>query len=191
MQILQGQYLKPVESAKGALKAIQLKTPQGKKTITIPKPLRAIAQKEIALGDDVRVWVKPSNKSAKKGKKAKKNKRSSAEITAIQIIPLSPKIRVIVPLAVDKIAADKAKKVKPLTVQLCQKKNCCKKGGDELWLAFKAAAKAASADESARDFKLEAVGCLGGCKNGPNIRLLPANIKHRSVKPSDIEQFVG
>jgi len=72
------------------------------------------------------------------------------------------------------------KKTSQVTVQICQKKNCCKKGGDDLWEAF----ESASAEHP---FKLEPIGCLGGCKRGPNIRLLPDNVKYRHVQLAEID----
>ncbi|MEM6452381.1 MAG: (2Fe-2S) ferredoxin domain-containing protein [Cyanobacteria bacterium P01_D01_bin.105] len=208
MKILQGKYLRSIESAKGTLKGIELKTAAGKHVIEIPKALRAIAQAELALGDDVRVWttrsdeLKPKKARQEKSNQKKnvpsKKQKSSAKasnLTAIQVIPIAPKAKVTVPKAI-KPKSTKAKvKTKkqaatPLTVQLCQKKNCCRKGGDKLWVAFEAA-RAAASNAERQAFKLEAVGCLGGCKNGPNIRLLPKNVKYRNVKPSDIGTLIG
>jgi (2Fe-2S) ferredoxin len=31
---------------------------------------------------------------------------------------------------------------------------------------------------------------LGGCKQGPNIRILPANVKQRRVTPADIAEIL-
>lgn len=193
MQILQGKYLKSIESAKGTLKGIQLKTPEGKRVVEIPKVLRAIAKTEIAIGDELRIWAMPSSK--KDRKKSRKSAAKAPQLIACQLIPLSPKAKIAASEAAQQKkkekTKDKRKGAKKLTVQLCQKKNCCRRGGDELWTAFEAAAQAAKTDAAMREFKLEAVGCLGGCKNGPNIRLLPNNVKHRSVKPSDIKALVA
>ena len=187
MKIIQGRYLQKIESGKGKLKAIVLKTPQGKQTVQLPKPLRAIAQQELTLGEPVRIWVSHPEKGV-----AKHSKKQSAPLSATQLIPLSPKARVSAPLASESTSsAAKSKKSKkskpskhPPTVQLCQKKNCCKRGGDELWTAFEAASHAQ------KGFQIEAVGCLGGCKNGPNIRLLPENVKYRHVQPAEINTLL-
>ena len=186
MQILQGRYLKSIKSAKGTLKAVQLKTVKGKQVVKIPKVLRAIAKEEITLGDDVRIWVSAAE-DKQKGRKSLKEKR----FTAIQIVPLSPRTKIAASALGKRTTSQKAKADKKLTVQLCQKKNCCKKGGDALWIAFEQSAKDARRDSKKQPFKLEAVGCLGGCKNGPNIRLLPANVKYRGVRPSDISQLIS
>ena len=82
-----------------------------------------------------------------------------------------------------KKAGKSAKQKSAVTVQICQKKNCCKKGGDDLWKAF----EAISAEHP---FTLEPVGCLGGCKRGPNIRLLPDNVKYRHVQLAEIDNIL-
>ncbi len=181
MEVLQGRYLKPVESGKGKLKGLQIETDEGVQTVYLPKSLRAIAQQELALGEPIRIWIETDEKS-------KKQKR-----LALQLIPLTPRSTVQVErldrskkAQTAKAQTAKAKTAKaPLTVQLCQKKNCCQRGGDDLWQDF---AKRHAADQ--HSFKLEAVGCLGGCKRGPNIRLLPDNVKYRHVQPADINEIL-
>ena len=187
MNIIQGRYLQRIETGKGKLKAIVLKTPQGKQTVQLPKPLRAIAQEELTLGEPVRIWVTPPEEGV-----AKRSKKQSTLLCATQLIPLSPKARISAPPDFESASGtSKSKKSKrskkskhPLTVQLCQKKNCCKRGGDDLWTAFEAASHAQ------KSFQIEAVGCLGGCKNGPNIRLLPENVKYRHVQPAEIDTLL-
>ncbi len=80
----------------------------------------------------------------------------------------------------------KKRKAKLVTVQLCQKKNCCKRGGTQLWQSF----EQVSQNSPSAPFKLEAVGCLGGCKRGPNIRFLPDNVKHYHVQPDDVSSLL-
>lgn len=184
MDIIQGRYLQKIESGKGQLKAIVLKTPQGEQTVQLPKPLRAIAQQELTLGEPVRVWAAPAKKGTAK--------KHSEPLCATQLIPLSPKARVSAPLDTEATAkASQSKKSKQskkpasqLTVQLCQKKNCCKRGGNNLWTAFEVASR------TEKSFQIEAVGCLGGCKNGPNIRLLPENVKYHHVQPAEIDTLL-
>lgn len=199
MDVLQGRYLKEITSKSGQIKGIKLETEDGLQTIYLPKPLREIAAKELALGDTVRVWSTSPNK----GKKAKSGKKANAKKRyATGLIPLSPQVKLSlkedekskqikskkklkqskpekVKSKKDKSKKARSKKAKPMTVQLCQKKNCCKKGGTALWQQFEAASQETT-------FKLEAVGCLGGCKRGPNIRFLPKNVKHYHVQPEEI-----
>lgn len=212
MDVLQGRYLKKVNSKRGELKGLKIKTKDGVQTVHLPKALRTIALHELTLGDALRVWTT----QRKQGKKAKigNGGKSSQSLQALQLIPLSPKSEVALDELTDNLNSvapspsksqlEKAysKKVKPpkkrkkskkrkaakrVTVQLCQKKNCCKKGGTQLWSAFESAKDTASV----KPFKLEAVGCLGGCKRGPNIRFLPDNVKHYHVQPKDVGDLLA
>ena len=192
MKVVQGRYAERIESGKGKLKGLRIETNGGSEAVYLPKGLRAIAQAELALDDSVRVWLEPAKKS--KGKKR----------YVLQFVPLAPKAviesdskQVIAQPSdrkQDKKAREKsdkknskkkkakAKKAK-VRVQICQKKNCCKKGGNDLWEAFELA-------NAEHQFKLEPVGCLGGCKRGPNIRLLPDNIKYRHVQPEEVGRIL-
>jgi len=209
MDVLQGRYLKPITSKSGKLKGLQIEVGDGIESIYLPKPLRTIVQQELETGDELRIWStrgqkKNSKKSRKKSKQSKAQKR-----WAMQVIPLSPKAQVATqPTAVErekqsaqtlekssgqklgqklsqksdqKSKKQKKKKTKEITVQLCQKKNCFKRGGTQLWESFEQVA-----EDTAQPFKLEAVGCLGGCKRGPNIRFLPGNVKHYHVQSDDV-----
>ncbi len=204
MNALQGRYLKRVNSKSGKLKGLKIKGDKGTQTVYLPKDLRDIAEQELTIGDSVRVWTT----QRKKGAKAKKNRQPSETLWVVQLIPLTPKTEVGAEtvdskeLLVKEAKKDakgkeakgkKAKKgkkkkaAKGMTVQLCQKKNCCKRGGTQLWSTFESVSEAASEVP----FKLEAVGCLGGCKRGPNIRFLPDNVKHYHVQPKDVEALLA
>lgn len=210
MKILQGRYIAGIEAtnrqgvSKGALKAIRLETDQGEQTIRLSKSLGAIAQQELVLNEPIRIWVVADAKKTK-GKPCKLSQMVQSEkLKAVAIVPLSPKSR-IDDLAVDQVdriddlAAGSAPKSAPhahqLTVQICQKKNCCKRGGDQLWQAFEQKASEQPSDVPTEDgtqtFKLKATGCLGGCKHGPNIRIMPANVKYYHVQPADISGLLA
>jgi len=203
MEILQGQYRNGLKTSKGHLKALQIQTDKGIQTVRLPKLLRAIAQQELTLGDTVRLWVVAAPKTKKKLKKnakkakGKTQKKAQARLAlrqnwrAIQLIPLSPQLTMAIPNP----------QQAALTVQVCQKKNCCRRGGTALWAALKTrqtslqsaaceTQSAAPAKTTIGSFVLEAVGCLGGCKRGPNIRILPDNVKYRSVQPVDLDQIL-
>ena len=185
MKVIQGRYAGKIESDKGKLKGLRIATEQGSEKIYLPKALRAIALVELTVDSQIRVWV-DSDRSSKK------------KLYALHLVPLTPKPALTEEktASVEKIASAEKKALKKVkkqaekkqakkkktkvTVQVCQKKNCCKKGGDDLWKAF----ETVSAE---RKFKLESIGCLGGCKRGPNIRLLPDNVKYRHVQLAEID----
>ncbi|MEO0707419.1 MAG: (2Fe-2S) ferredoxin domain-containing protein [Cyanobacteria bacterium J06649_5] len=210
MNILQGQYSRALTSGKGKLKGLYLETEQGMQAIQLPKPLRAIAQQELTLGDSVRIWAisaDPKKRPKKQQNSKKAVRKGNISWVAVQLIPLSPKQKV----SATALTSVKATPVKPktavkpkkkakkkgMTVQVCQKKNCCRRGGDALWESLKASqqmdqqsAQPPAPSTPVTVFKLEAVGCLGGCKRGPNLRILPANVKYRSVKVGQISQIL-
>jgi len=216
MDVLQGRYCQKISGKNGKLKGLKIKTEAGTlQVVRLPKPLRVIAQQELALGDSLRVWT-TYDKALSKGQKSRKGKerrkRADTDLPwALQLVPLSPQQTLLlaeegqetdevstqkVNPKKDQKSKTKAKsskkvkraksKAKSMTVQLCQKKNCCKRGGTQLWKSFEAANQQRS-DASTATFKLEAVGCLGGCKRGPNLRFLPDNVKHYKVQPGDID----
>ena len=183
MKVIQGRYIGKIESNKGKLKGLHIQTEEGKHKIYLPKALREVAQAELTIEQSVRVWIDGDRSSNKKP-------------YALQLIPLAPQLALQTSSASlqkpkkpnvkkkrsknSKPAKSASKVASKVTVQICQKKNCCRKGGDELWNAF----TSASAEHA---FKLEPIGCLGGCKRGPNIRLLPDNVKYRHVQPAEVE----
>lgn len=177
MEVLQGRYLKPIESGKGKLKGVQLETDKGVQTVYLPKSLRAIAQQELTPGEPIRIWADLEGKPKKQ------------KLLALQLIPLTPQATIQLtdrPARSKKADQTQAKQTAKasFTVQLCQKKNCCRRGGDALWQDF----EKRIADQ--QSFKLEAIGCLGGCKRGPNIRLLPDNVKYRHVQLEDVNEIL-
>jgi len=185
MKISQGTYVKAVRAEGGTLKALKVKTVDGKQTIRLPKELREIAEKELTVGDLVRVWSVDTQKK-KFSKEKKLSKKKKPKLQAVQLIPLDPKGAI---CAVEKIAAKKVS-AKKVTVQLCQKKNCCRRGGDKLWIAFEEAAEAMNEAQKKVVFQVKAGGCVGGCKRGPNLRFLPDNVKHYHVQPAAVTQLL-
>lgn len=217
MKILQGRYIAGIEAtnrkgiSKGALKAVRLETDHGEQTIRLSKSLGAIAQQELILNEPIRIWAVADAQKTKSqlSSKPAKNKKLTEKLKAVAIVPLSPKSRLDESAhdLADELAADaearNPKKIAPrphqLTVQICQKKNCCKRGGDKLWQAFEQKtgeqpsdiSNISAAQAAAQPFKLKATGCLGGCKRGPNIRIMPANVKYYHVQPADISDLLA
>lgn len=188
MEILQGQYLNGLTTNKGHLKALQIQTDKGLQTVRLSKLLRAIAQQELTLGDTVRLWVVAAPKKQKElNKRSKKVKTKAKDLSAtrqvwkaIQLIPLSPQLTV----------TNTKPQQAVLTVQVCKKKNCCRRGGTALWAALKTRQTSPESSNASTDFRVEPIGCLGGCKRGPNIRILPGNVKYRNVQPAELDQIL-
>ncbi|MCC5874726.1 MAG: (2Fe-2S) ferredoxin domain-containing protein [Candidatus Sumerlaeia bacterium] len=76
---------------------------------------------------------------------------------------------------------------KPLTIFVCGKSNCCKKGGDKVRSKLKAAIKEAGLK---REIRVVESGCLDECKNGPAVMLCPANLVFSEVRPGDVDELL-
>ena len=201
MKVIQGCYAGKIESGKGKLKGLRIATEQGDEKVYLPKALRAIAQAELTLNEPVRVWLDGDRSSKKKryvlqlvplAPKSTVSLETDADVVGVSALAIAEPTKAKIEEAQVSKAVDKQKtkkkarksaKKSKVTVQICQKKNCCKKGGDDLWEAF----EAISAEHL---FTLEPVGCLGGCKRGPNIRLLPDNVKYRHVQLAEIDDIL-
>lgn len=76
---------------------------------------------------------------------------------------------------------------KPLTIFVCGKSNCCKKGGDKVRARLKSAIKEAGLK---REIRVVESGCLDACKEGPTLMLCPANLVLTSVRPGDVDELL-
>lgn len=76
---------------------------------------------------------------------------------------------------------------KPLTIFVCGKSNCCKKGGDKVKSKLKTAIKEAGLK---REIRVVESGCLDECKSGPAVMLCPANMVFTQVRPGDVDELL-
>jgi len=81
----------------------------------------------------------------------------------------------------------KKKKAKPARVLICQKGSCRKKGSVAVGKAFGDALVEMGFDEQVT---VKATGCMGHCKAGPNVVLLPGGGSHKRVRPKDARSLV-
>lgn len=72
-------------------------------------------------------------------------------------------------------------------VLICQKGSCRKKGSLKVAQAVDAALAEAGCAE---DVTVKATGCMGHCKAGPNMVLLPAKDKYRKVTPKKARSLI-
>lgn len=74
-----------------------------------------------------------------------------------------------------------------VTVFVCQKSNCCKKGGDKVKARLKALVKEAGLKGEVR---VVGSGCLDRCKEGPTVMVCPANDLYCGVKPGEAGELL-
>ena len=65
-------------------------------------------------------------------------------------------------------------------ILVCRKKNCDRKGAAHVWNAL---AAQLTHQGTADQVSLQSVKCLGQCKHGPVIQILPTGLKYTQVNP--------
>jgi Thioredoxin-like [2Fe-2S] ferredoxin len=74
----------------------------------------------------------------------------------------------------------------PLTVQICNRGTCRKRGAREIQAAFRQALDAQGLTEAVC---VETVGCLNHCKQGPNLKI--DGVRYRHVEPEQVDELVA
>ncbi len=73
-------------------------------------------------------------------------------------------------------------------ILICQKSNCCRRGGQAVWEHFEQLIQAQGLEEQ---ILLKATGCLGECKRGPALVILPGKSRHTQVTPGQVPQLLA
>jgi (2Fe-2S) ferredoxin len=190
--LIQGRYLGFVTTPeclqdKHRCKHIRLISAHGEQLIKIPKALRIPFQQEVELGSEVRLWG-----YLKQGR-----------FKAVMAVPLAP--RGFISLVPSEMAAaakpcyteqavdptieyiePAQAKPKTIKIQVCQKGSCRKRGSH----AVAQALKASVAETPGANIEVESVGCLGACKQGPNLRVLPSKQHYQRVDCAQVPVIV-
>ncbi|MDS3861185.1 (2Fe-2S) ferredoxin domain-containing protein [Thermosynechococcaceae cyanobacterium BACA0444] len=76
----------------------------------------------------------------------------------------------------------------PRKILICQKSNCCRRGGTVIWdeLTQEIAAQGLEGQ-----ITLKAVGCIGECKRGPALVVMPSKSRFTHVTPSQVPQLLA
>lgn len=72
-------------------------------------------------------------------------------------------------------------------ILVCQKSDCCKRGGKQV---YEALAKALDDRGLGDRVQIQKTGCLKDCKAGPNAIVLPDKTRHSRIRPQDVPQLV-
>ncbi|MBE9041556.1 (2Fe-2S) ferredoxin domain-containing protein [Oscillatoriales cyanobacterium LEGE 11467] len=171
---LQGQIVNIVRKDNFTPKRVQLSTEDGQFFIKLAKPLRATVP-FLAPGD----WVSIAG--------TRKIKKGRNEFKAEELTPLSAggelSSRKVSPLPV-------GKEKKILTqgkILVCQKSDCCKRGGKAVYQALEKAID----DRGLSDrVDIKKTGCLKHCKAGPNLVFMPSKTRHSRIRPAEVSELV-
>lgn len=158
-RVLTGQYAGAFRSEKGKLKGLLLRSDEGEYAIKLPKYLRPILVRELVPNAFIQVWAYPEDGMWR----------------GINVLPLPEAEQQVLQQRYEvaqvndpvKTSSQKA----TVCIQVCRKGKCFKQGSQAIWRALQAEVER---DPNLQHVSIEATGCMKACKQGPNLRVLPA-----------------
>ncbi|MGF1603757.1 MAG: (2Fe-2S) ferredoxin domain-containing protein [Thermosynechococcaceae cyanobacterium] len=170
---LQGRLLRRYGKQPQKPKALQIETSKGKYRVEIPVRLRKQGCQNLVLGDWV--WVT--------GTLQPKSKCCRLEAVEIRVILPEVSPSVLYPTEQTYPAV-----VLPHKILICQESDCMKRGAK----AVEKVLETVLCDRNLTGtIKIKKTGCMGGCKKGPNIVVMPGKHRYQNVKPSDIPRLLS
>ena len=169
---LQGQIVNIVRKDNFTPKRVKLATEYGPFFIKLAKPLRASVP-FLAPGD----WVSMVG--------TRKIKKGRYEFKAEELTPLSFKGGLtsgdLTPPPVKKSQNKQGK------ILVCQKSDCCKRGGKAVYQALETALDERGLSDRV---DIKKTGCLKHCKAGPNLVFMPSKTRHSRIRPAEVAELV-
>lgn len=179
---VQGRFLGFASKDSYKLKYLRLSVNASEYTIKIPKPLRLALYRTLTPGD----WIHVS------GYQEFSPKKGTTKIKADQILPIAvpeqysqsntlPLVQLSQP---PQVAA--AQKTNKANILVCQKSDCCKRGGR----ALVAALQSELDDRGLTDqVAIKPTGCMKQCKAGPNL-VMPDKTRYSRIRPGDVPDLL-
>ncbi|WP_299489283.1 (2Fe-2S) ferredoxin domain-containing protein [Acaryochloris sp. IP29b_bin.137] len=171
---LSGRFLTYILSKGCNVKGIRLATAQGEQYIKLSKSLRPACSDILQPG----TWIQVQ------GCQKVNTKTGKIKLKAKAIMPALPGS------AVNNIAQPSHERVEDVQkgkIRICQKSSCRKRGSKQVLSALNSALQSSGQD---KDIQLQAMGCIGKCKAGPNLVVLPDKARYTKVKPKNITQIL-
>ncbi|MGQ9836740.1 MAG: (2Fe-2S) ferredoxin domain-containing protein [Cyanobacteriota bacterium] len=179
---VEGRFLGFVPAADGKLKYLRWQTGSDLFTGKIPKPMRSQLYRTLQPGDPIQIWGEQEVDLGKGQEKWVLHRvepsptQSSAEpeptLQTVSFGSLS--------LPGDPLPGDPTSKPKG-TVLVCQKSDCCRRGAKDVIQALQA--HLAAYPDSIR---VQGVGCMKACKQGPNVVFMPDKARYSGVSSQEI-----
>lgn len=148
------------------IKGLYLATAQGEVYIKLPKALRYSSMQILESG----VWV------TVRGYQKTSPKTGKRKLKAFSIVLTNP--------CSDEETMPKTKSAK---IQVCQKSGCRKRGSKGVCKILKKELKQVGLKKKV---PLQETGCMGKCKSGPNIRILPDKARYTDVRPKQVAGII-
>ncbi len=155
---------------KGKLKYFHLSTEAGDWRIKLAKPLRGSTARSLVEGQ----WLKVEGET--KAEDGILKHKAWFLHTQPSDLPVQP-LMVPTPPVPKSIG----------TIQICQKSDCCKRGGSQVMAALKASL---DAHPDAARIKIKPTGCMKDCKKGPNLVVMPAKARYQNVTAVEVRELI-
>lgn len=167
---IEGRFLGFVFEDGWKLKSVQLATGEGENRIKLSKPLRVAVDRSLIPG----TWVRVEGE-----KKLKKS--GEVKLKAYVLEPIAAS-------TVQTAAPAPAETAKPkATILVCQKSDCCKRGGTQVCAALERNLRDRGLQEQVT---VKGTGCLKQCKAGPAIVVMPDKARYTRVDASEIPAII-
>lgn len=188
---LEGQFLGFAAEAGYKLKLIRVSTATGEYRVKVPKDLRSLLYRTLVPGVQVQVSGYQKFDSLKGTLKLKADRvapiAAPSQRTSLNPVPTAPFVTSpLQPIAPVATSTDRPTRIKPATVLVCQKSDCCKRGGN-------AVARALQAELDERGLSdqvaIRGTGCMKQCKAGPNL-VMPDKSRYSRIRPEEVSALV-
>ncbi|NJK41343.1 MAG: (2Fe-2S) ferredoxin domain-containing protein [Acaryochloridaceae cyanobacterium SU_2_1] len=180
---LTGQFIAYVLADNCEIKGIRLTTTEGERYIKLSKVLRPISAQILQPGSWIQ--VQGSQKIALKTGKAKFKAHSIIaalpDSAGFTDLPVAPAASAPLPPPQDLALKQVGK------IRICQKSSCRKRGSQRVLSVLNSAIRDAGLDQ---EIELSEMGCVGKCKAGPNLIVLPDKTRYTKVKPQNIPKIL-
>ncbi len=206
-RVLRGRYAAPLRSAKGKIKGLILCTAEGEVAVKLPKYLRPMLVRELQSGAWVQVWAYreddrwrgmnlmpwPDTEVPQALREALTQPATIAEQDVVgkhvAALPSLAQIQDGLPVQESQLStkhgstkpsSKQSVATKPACIQVCRKGKCFRQGGQHILQALQSEVEA---NPDLQHITVEGTGCMGACKQGPNLRVMPQKKMHSRVTP--------
>lgn len=176
--LLQGQFLGFAAEKGYKLKYLRLATPAGEQIIKIPKELRSSLYRTLV----PQAWIQVA------GYRKVCFKHETTKLKAYQILPIASGSELF-QMSVDTLPAQVATPSAPAPsgcILVCQKSDCCKRGGRALVEALQTELSDRGLENQV---KIKPTGCMKRCKAGPNL-IMPDKTRYTKIQAPEVTDLL-
>lgn len=174
---LSGRFLAYILSKGCNVKGIRLATSQGEQYIKLAKSLRPVCADILQPG----TWIQVQ------GYQKVNIKTGKIKLKAKTIVPALPGSSSDTSNTLVQLFPEPASNTQKGKIRICQKSSCRKRGSQQVFTALNSALQASGKD---KEIQLQPMGCIGKCKAGPNLVVLPDKARYTKVKPKNITNIL-